>query len=524
MTAMKLEQAQAGSQTEASPFSKTGRVLLSATGLRKAFGGQVVLNNLDLELREGEIVLLRGDNGCGKTTLLNILTGNVAPDEGTIRLFANGTEEVFHFPRRWWQDLNPFDHFTPERVAREGVGREWQDIRLFTSQSLRDNVAVAKPGHPGENPTTVLFCGSAVRRHERRVRADAEAVLGKLGLKGRESSSGDKVSLGQAKRVAIARAAQTGVRILFLDEPLAGLDRTGSEEVVNLLRDLAHRQSLTLVIVEHVFNVQRILAFATSVWTLKDTNLSVETPSHVTAQINAVTGAEGALGFIQTALGSNARCVGNTNIEGAVFSVFVQTEPKQGTQEKPLLEVTELIVYRGNRLAIGTCTEQGKVRGLSFSIHHGTLAVLLAPNGWGKTTLLEAIAGLIPIAAGEIRFNGMPIQALPTWRRAALGISFLQSRNHDYPNLTVGEVLRLSRIHTISDSIKRLLKRRMSELSGGEKRKVAIVSSFSQQAPNLAMLDEPFSALDHKSLQEVSASLRVDTSSASFVAFPSVER
>ncbi|MCI0348089.1 MAG: ATP-binding cassette domain-containing protein, partial [Acidobacteriales bacterium] len=71
---MKLEQPQAGGQAGASRFSKKGRVLLSATGLRKAFGGQVVLNNLDLELREGEIVLLRGDNGSGKTTLLNILT------------------------------------------------------------------------------------------------------------------------------------------------------------------------------------------------------------------------------------------------------------------------------------------------------------------------------------------------------------------------------------------------------------------------------------------------------------------
>src|SRR5206468_1936734 len=102
---------------------------------------------------EGEVVLIRGDNGSGKTTALNILTGNLAPDAGTVHFFTNGHEEVIRFPRRWWEDLNPFNHFTPEWVARKGrVGREWQDIRLFNSQNLCDNVAVAAPEHPGENP------------------------------------------------------------------------------------------------------------------------------------------------------------------------------------------------------------------------------------------------------------------------------------------------------------------------------------------------------------------------------------
>jgi len=114
--------------------------LLRIKGLCKAFGGQVVLDGVSLELRRGEVALLRGDNGSGKTTLLNILTGNLEPDAGTIQLFTNGMAENFHFPRRWWQHLNPFDHFSPERVAGEGVGRTWQDIRLFSEQSLCDNI------------------------------------------------------------------------------------------------------------------------------------------------------------------------------------------------------------------------------------------------------------------------------------------------------------------------------------------------------------------------------------------------
>ena len=99
------------------------RVVLSIRDLRKTFGGQVVLDGVDADLREGEVVLLGGDNGSGKTTLLNVLTGNLEPDAGTIHLRPNGQEETFQFPRKWWDSLNPFDHFTPERVAHTSPKR-----------------------------------------------------------------------------------------------------------------------------------------------------------------------------------------------------------------------------------------------------------------------------------------------------------------------------------------------------------------------------------------------------------------
>jgi len=95
------------------------RVLMKVRNLRKAFGGQVVLDGVSLDLHEGEIVLLRGDNGSGKTTLLNILTGNMEPDSGSIWVDGNGAEEHFEFPFRWWQELNPLSHFTPEKVAKK---------------------------------------------------------------------------------------------------------------------------------------------------------------------------------------------------------------------------------------------------------------------------------------------------------------------------------------------------------------------------------------------------------------------
>jgi ABC-type branched-subunit amino acid transport system ATPase component len=158
----------------------SARALLAARGLRKTFGGQVVLDGVDLHLREGEVVLLRGENGSGKTTLLNILTGSLEPDAGTIVYSADDTPRTYCFPRRWWQELNPWDHFRPEFVAMEGMGRTWQDVRLFQAQSLRDNIAVATPGQPGENPVLAIFAPGRVRRTEREICEKADAMLARL--------------------------------------------------------------------------------------------------------------------------------------------------------------------------------------------------------------------------------------------------------------------------------------------------------------------------------------------------------
>ncbi len=106
-------------------------VVLRATDIRRSFGGTVVLDRVSAELRRGEVVLLRGDNGSGKTTLLNILTGSLTPDSGTIDVMLPSGHEHFSFPKRWTQVLNLADNFTPERVAKSGVSRTWQEIRLF---------------------------------------------------------------------------------------------------------------------------------------------------------------------------------------------------------------------------------------------------------------------------------------------------------------------------------------------------------------------------------------------------------
>jgi ABC-type branched-subunit amino acid transport system ATPase component len=193
--------------------------VLSVRNLVKRFGGQTVLNGVSVDLKEGEIVLLRGDNGAGKTTLLNILTGNLEPDQGTISVSLNSngvkTRELFKFPHTFWTNLNPFNHFTPERIAREGVGRTWQELRLFTRSSLLNNIAVATPSQLGENQLMALMRRQAVRKQENEIQEQSKVMLWKLGLEGRENSSADSISLGQSKRVAIARAVQESSYLHF---------------------------------------------------------------------------------------------------------------------------------------------------------------------------------------------------------------------------------------------------------------------------------------------------------------------
>lgn len=470
--------------------------VLRIRDLRKTFGGQVVLDGASAELREGEVVLLRGNNGSGKTTLLNILSGNLEPDGGSIHLQVNGASEHFKFPRRWWENLNPFDHFTPERVAREGVGRTWQDVRLFNSMTLAENIAVASPRQAGENPLNVLLRHGRMRREERCNREATSNRLRGLGLGDRENSSADRISLGQTKRVAIARAVQAGARILFLDEPLAGLDAQGIDYVLELLRELVREHRVTLVIVEHVFNIPRVLDLADTVWTLRDGKITIESSTIVRGQSSKSCGTD-IIAWLAKLLGPQTSITQESLAGGATLWKLRTQDADSRNGEPPLLEVRDLVVHRGNRIVIG-CEEVRMIaEGLTFKIESGEVAVLQAPNGWGKSTLAEAILGLLPIQCGQIIFHNRPISNLSTWDRVNEGIQLLQSRNSGFPNLTVRQVMTLADTHTQNELIKGKSSQHIGSLSGGEKQRVGIASI---QPSSVGIYDEPFSALDVASI------------------------
>jgi len=460
--------------------------------LQMAYGGHVVFCGADAEACEGEIVILRGDNGSGKTTLLNILTGNLQPSSGFIHLDINGGCEMFVFPRPFWRRLTGLGHFAPERLARAGLGRSWQELRLFRTQTVRENLSVAVPRQLGENPLWPLVTPWRVNRQEAAILRDCERRIAEVELTsvlGTEHV--DSLSLGQAKRVGVARALNAEARILFLDEPLAGLDRQGRIAIVRLLANLVASRRLTVFVVEHPSNIGELLPFATRVWTIHDGLISQQVgpgqkEAHTTVgsvvEKHWLFGSDGPAQDEAVDLGAGGRLTIARSIHG------------QG--QLPLLEAREMTVSRRGRFVIGGSKDGSSKSSLTLVLRPGDIALLEAPNGWGKTTLLEALAGLLPLSSGMVRLAGRDITAAPPWVRRSAGISFLRAEFNSFPALSVRECLSLAGVRESPPDLQRFLPRRVDTLSGGEQQRVALAIATMGAGCTVAVLDEPFSSLD----------------------------
>ncbi|PYM18172.1 MAG: ABC transporter ATP-binding protein [Candidatus Rokuibacteriota bacterium] len=215
--------------------------LLSVRGLRKRFGGLVATDGVDLDVAEGETLAVIGPNGAGKTTLIAQLSGDLAPDAGTIR-FAG--EDVTALP-------------APERSGR-GFARSFQVTSIFREFSALDNVALAVQAHAGHS---FRFWRRA--REERALREPARAVLAQVGLAARADVEAGALAHGEQRQLEIAMALATRPRLLLLDEPVAGMGIDESQRMVALLRTLRGRH--TIVLVEHDMDVVFALADRISV-------------------------------------------------------------------------------------------------------------------------------------------------------------------------------------------------------------------------------------------------------------------
>ena len=527
MTVSEIEHSATAATAEPAPDAP---VLMRAQDLRKSFGGQVVLDGVTMELRQGEVVLLRGNNGSGKTTLLNLLTGNLEPDGGSFQLITNGAEESFDFPAPWGRELNPLNHYTPERLAWRGIGRTWQEIRLFPAHTLAQNIALATPKTIGENPFSVFAKWRKVKNQTADITSGAETLLAGLGLKGRENSSADMISLGQSKRVGIARAVEAGAKILFLDEPFGGLDAAGIDEVMGLLNKLRAERGLTLVIIEHVFNIPIVLEHATTVWTLRDGRLTIEDSDQAKRAGGSASGAgadadeddqvlERLHEWLGRLAGADDNIVRQELAGGARLSMVKRAEPSSA---QPALELEDIVVQRGHRIVFGGGADnETAASGLSLALSDGQLGLLEAPNGWGKTTLAEVIGGLIPILGGTIKLDGERIEKAPPWQRIWRGLAVLQSRDQLFPNLTVDELLKLAGVDDPPEPVEVLRGRRLSNLSGGEKQRVSIACTMRPRTARVRVFDEPFGMLDGRAIGRLQEELEQDVNALTLILVPS---
>lgn len=207
--------------------------VLKIRDLNKSFGGIVVANNIDLDLRAGRVLGLIGPNGAGKTSLFNLVTGVVKPDTGSIML-----------------DGEPIDTLPIYQRARRGLARTWQNLRLFPSLSVLDNVLLGPRSYPGEKLQSLIFDARNVARRQAEETEKAHAILRRTGLGAVAQARVQDIPYGQQKLVGVARALMNDARCLLLDEPMAGVEGQAYAAIQRVVRDIAE-SGVAVCVVEH---------------------------------------------------------------------------------------------------------------------------------------------------------------------------------------------------------------------------------------------------------------------------------
>ena len=216
--------------------------VLEVTNLSKNFGGLRALNEVDLTINRQEIVALIGPNGAGKTTFFNCITGIYLPTEGTVQL---------HLPERNGKPASSttLNGMKPNEITSLGMARTFQNIRLWKSMTVFENVLVAKHMRARQNVFSATFRGNA--KEEKRMRDETMALLVEQGLEKYSDDIATSLPYGIQRRLEIARALATDPKLLLLDEPAAGMNPQETLELAAFIHELREKYGLTIFLIEH---------------------------------------------------------------------------------------------------------------------------------------------------------------------------------------------------------------------------------------------------------------------------------
>ena len=209
-------------------------LLLQTTNVNKKFGGLSAVTDLNISVDEGEIIGLIGPNGAGKTTSFNLITGVYTPTNGRIE-----------FAGKDITGMKPFN------ITRLGAARTFQNIRLFKDMSVLENVLVAQHMRMGTNIVEATLRLPSYMKKERLVHERAEALLAEVDLLKHANDKSTSLPYGKQRRLEIARALATEPKLLFLDEPAAGMNPQESAELMEFIFRIRDKFDLTIVLIEH---------------------------------------------------------------------------------------------------------------------------------------------------------------------------------------------------------------------------------------------------------------------------------
>ena len=213
--------------------------ILTVTNLTMDFGGIRALNQLDLDVRSGEIVSLIGPNGAGKTTFFNCVTGIYTPTGGEVLLHTAQAGKQIRL-----------NGLKPNKVTEKGLARTFQNIRLFAKMTVLENVMIGRHCRTKAFIFGAILRNQATRQEEKEIAEQSYALLEKVGLDQFANEFAENLSYGAQRRLEIARALATEPMLLLLDEPAAGMNPQETQELVDLIHEIA-AENQSILLIEH---------------------------------------------------------------------------------------------------------------------------------------------------------------------------------------------------------------------------------------------------------------------------------
>lgn len=422
---------------------------LELDDLTIAYGGITAVDHVSFRVEPGQIIGLIGPNGAGKTSLIDGLSGFTRLSAGAVRL--NGKE------------------ITSVRAhlrARRGLARSWQSLELFEDVSVLENIQVAS-----EHSRWFDGLLGLVRPERLRLSHTAAAAIAEFrdfGMIDDLSAKTGDLSFSQRRLLATVRAVAYGPSVLLLDEPTSGMSDTRRADFAAVVRRLASDWGMAILLVDH------------------DMPFVMEVCDEIVVMETGRKIAQGTPEQVRT--------------DPAVIEAYLPPEDEATTvrAERDLSMATSVradrVLIEARGLAAGY-NGVPVVQGIEFDVRAGEVFALLGGNRAGKTTTVLALAGEIPLLAGEVYRDGSAVAArTPLFRRAKDGLGFVTDERSVFMKLTVDENLRLGRCDRglaleLFPELEPLLDRRAGLLSGGEQQMLGLGRALARR-PEVLMVDE----------------------------------